>query len=121
MTTPTGDLTSLGHMLEVAGWALSITEGRTRRDLNSDLQFFLALSRAIEVIGEAANRVSDTTQSRTPEIPWRRIIGMRNHLAHKYDNINYSTLWLTVQEYVPPMIAEVRGLLPNDFVPTSLR
>ena len=121
MTIPAEDLSSLGHMLEVAGWALSIAEGHTRRDLDSDLQFFLALSRAIEVIGEAANRVSDTTQSRTPEIPWRRIIGMRNHLAHKYDNINYSILWLTVQEYVPSLIADVRQLLPNDFVPIPIR
>ena len=121
MTIPAEDLTSLGHMLEVAGWALSITEGRTRRDLDLDLQLFLALSRAIEVIGEAANRVSDDTQSRTPEIPWRRIIGMRNHLAHRYDNIDRGILWLTVQEYVSPMIADVRQLLPDDFVPAPLR
>ena len=121
MTIPTEDLTSLGHMLEVAGWTLTIAEGRTRRDLDSDLQFFLALSRAIEVIGEAANRISDDTQSRTPEIPWRRIIGMRNHLAHRYDNIDCGILWLTVQEYVPPMIADVRRVLPDDFTPAPIR
>ena len=121
MTIPAEDLSSLGHILEASGWALLVAEGRTRRDLDLDLQFFLALCRAIEVIGEAANRVSDTTQSRTPEIPWRRIIGMRNHLAHRYDNISYSILWLTVQEYVPSLIADVRSILPGDFVPTPIR
>lgn len=121
MTIPAEDLIFLGHMLEVAGWALSITEGRTRRDIDLDLQLFLAVSRAIEVIGEAANRVSDDTQSRTPEIPWRRIIGMRNHLAHRYDNIDRGILWLTVQEYVSSMIADIRRLLPDDFVPTPIR
>ncbi len=121
MTTLLEDLSPLGHMLEAAGWALSIAEGRTRIELDSDLQLFLALCRAVEVVGEAANRVSDATQSRTPEIPWRRIIGMRNPLAHQYHNINYGILWLTVQEYLPPLIADVQRLLPDSFTPIPLR
>ena len=121
MTIPTEDLISLGHILEVSGWALSVAEGRTRRDLDLDLQFFLALCRAIEVIGEAANRVSDDTQSRTPEIPWRRIIGMRNRLAHRYENINYDTLWDVATMRLITLRESVRLLLPDDFTPTPLR
>ena len=56
MTTPAEDFAPLGHMLEAPGWALSIAEGRALRDLDLDLQLFLVLSRAIEVVGEAANR-----------------------------------------------------------------
>ena len=121
MTIPTEDLISLGHMLEASGWALSVAEGRTRRDLDLDLQFFLALCRAIEVIGEAANRVSDATQSRTPEIPWRRIIGMRNHLAHRYENIDYDTLWDVATMRLITLVESVRQLLPDDFAPTPIR
>ena len=121
MTIPTEDLIPLGHILEVSGWALSVAEGRTRRDLDLDLQFFLALCRAIEVIGEAANRVSDDTQSRTPEIPWRRIIGMRNRLAHRYENINYDTLWDVATVRLITLRESVRLLLPDDFTPTPLR
>ena len=121
MTTPAEDFAPLGHMLEASGWALSIAEGRTRHDLDLDLQLFLVLSRAIEVVGEAANRVSDDTQGRTPEIPWRRIIGMRNHLAHKYDDINYDILWEVVTLHLTPMIENVRRLLPDGFTPTPIR
>ena len=121
MTIPTEDLISLGHILEASGWALSVAEGRTRRDLDLDLQFFLALCRAIEVMGEAANRVSDATKTRTPEIPWRRIIGMRNHLAHRYDNIDYDTLWDVSTTSLITLTESVRQLLPGDFVPTPIR
>ena len=121
MIIPPEDLAPFGHMLEAAEWVLSITEGRALSDLESDLEFFLALCRAIEVIGEAANRVSDATQSGTPEILWRRMIGMRNRLAHEYDNVNHGVVWGVAQEYAPDLIAEVRRLLPDDFVPVPLR
>ena len=121
MTIPPEDLKPLGHILEASGWILSLVEGRARSDLDSDLQFFLALCRAIEVIGEAANRVSDATQRETPEIAWRRIIGMRNHLAHEYDDISLPTIWQVAQERVPALIANVRRLLPDDFAPDPLR
>ena len=121
MTIPPEDLKPLGHMLEVSGWVLSLVEGRARSDLDSDLQFFLALCRAIEVIGEAANRVSDATQRETPEIAWRRIIGMRNRLAHRYDNVSHPILWRAAQEHVPDLIADIRRLLPADFAPDPLR
>lgn len=121
MTTPAEDLSPLSHMLEVSEWILSIVEGRTQSDLAVDLQLFLALSRAIEIVGEAANRVSDTTQSRTPEILWRRIIGMRNHLAHRYDNIDDDTLWRTARDSIPTLIENVRRLIPDDFVAEPLR
>ena len=121
MTIPQRDLAPLGHMLEAAEWVLSIAEGRALSDLDSDLEFFLALCRAIEVIGEAANRVSDATQSGTPEILWRRIIGMRNRLAHEYDDLNHGILWRAAQEYAPALVADVHRLLPDDFVPVPLR
>lgn len=121
MTIPPEDLEPFGHILEVSGWVLSLVEGRTMGDLDSDLQFFLALCRAIEVVGEAANRVSIATQRETPEIAWRRIIGMRNHLAHQYDNISHLILWRAAQEHVPDLIADIRRLLPEDFAPDPLR
>lgn len=121
MTIPLEDLKPLGHILEASGWVLSLVEGRAQGDLELDLQFFLALCRAIEVIGEAANRVSDATQRETPEIAWRRIIGMRNRLVHRYDNVSHPVIWRVAQEHVPDLIANVRRLLPGDFAPDPLR
>ena len=121
MNIPPEDLAPLGHILEASGWALSITEGGTRQTLDDDLQVFLALSKAIEIIGEAANRVSDYTQNEAPEIPWRRIIGMRNHLAHQYDDINSDTLWEVATIHLIALRENIRRILPDDFVPTPIR
>ena len=121
MTTFRPDLIPIGHMLEASRWAVSISEGRSRSDLAADLLLFLSLTKAVETIGEAANRVSDSTQSANPDVPWRGIIGMRNHLVHQYDNIDNDTLWLVVQEHLPSLMADLGRLLPDDFVPTPLR
>ena len=121
MTTPAEDLAHLAHMLEAAGWALSITNGHSRRILDDNLQAYLALARAVEVIGEAANRVSDSTQSQTPQIPWRSIIGMRNHLVHQYDEVNYDTLWEVATIHAASLIGILHHLLPDDFATIPLR
>jgi uncharacterized protein with HEPN domain len=65
------------------------------------------------VIGEAAGRVSKTFQDRHPEIPWKRIVGQRNVLAHEYGDILVERIWLTVRKSVPPLIASLRAVLPE--------
>lgn len=62
-----------------------------------DLMRQAAVTRQLEIIGEAARRISEASQAEIPEIPWYQIIGMRNRIAHEYDRINLSTLWDTIQ------------------------
>ena len=121
MTIPAEDLIYLGHMLEASGWALSIIEGRNEQELAHDLRLFLCLSRAIEIVGEAANHVSNSTQSRMSEVPWRQIIGMRNRLAHRYDDLNLGIIWTAAHDHIPTLMNDVRRRLPDDFAPTPLR
>ncbi len=121
MTTPEEDLIPLGHMLEASGWALTIEAGHSLRDIEQRLELFLALVKAVEIVGEAASRVSEATRSRAPDIPWRRIIGMRIHLVHRYHDINLDTLWGVVTMYLTPLMESLRLLLPNDFTPIPLR
>jgi uncharacterized protein with HEPN domain len=73
---------TLRQMLDYAQKAVTLSRGRKRSDLDQDLTFNLALTRLIEIIGEAANRVPDEFQDNHPEIPWMEIIGMRNRLIH---------------------------------------
>ena len=61
----------------------------------------LALTRLMEIVGEAANRVSQSTRQANPKIPWPRIIGMRNRLIHGYDVIDFDLLWDTVTNDLP--------------------
>lgn len=69
--------------------ALSFIAGKTYAEFENDIQCQYAVIRAIEVIGEAAGRVSDDFVAQHPEIPWRQIIGMRNRMIHGYDDIYY--------------------------------
>lgn len=61
----------------------------------------LAVRRGVEIIGEAARRVSAKFQTAHPEIPWREIIGQRNILAHEYGKIDHELLYKTVAEDIP--------------------
>ena len=121
MIIPEEDLIPLGHMLEASNWVLSVVAGRIRQELDQDLLFFLALAKSVETVGEAANRVTDSTQNAVQEIPWRRIVGMRNRLVHNYDDIDLGTLWLAAQEHTPTLIANLRRILPDGFTPVPLR
>ena len=86
--------------------------GRVRReDLEEDWIKELALTRAVEVIGEAANRVSPTTRERHPEVPWGEIIGARNVLAHDYDQVDLDKLCDIVQNYLPPLIGQLEAIV----------
>lgn len=72
----------------------------------------LALVKVIEVIGEAASRVSETFRSQHPELPWRDIIGMRHRLVHDYFEIDLDQVWGTVQEDLPRLVAVLERLVP---------
>ena len=71
----------------------------------------LSLVRLLEIIGEAASRVSKEKQAQSPEIPWRQVIGMRNRLTHAYFDINLDFVWQTVTEDLVPLIAELERML----------
>ncbi len=105
------DTLSMKHMLDHAREALAMTEGRQRGDLDTNRMLELALTRLIEIIGEAASRVSEQTRRKYPQIPWAEIIGMRHRLIQGYDAINLDILWDTVQLDLPPLIAQLERIL----------
>lgn len=89
------------HMIDAAEDAGRFVAGRARRDLDTDRMLIFALSRAIEIIGEAASKVSLETRAATPSAPWREVTSMRNRLIHAYYDIDCNILWKTVTEEVP--------------------
>ena len=105
------DPAQLYDMLVFARDAAKLGTGRSRIDLTIDLQFRLATERIIELVGEAARLVSDNGKARHPEIPWRRIIGARNILAHNYGSIDYDVLWIVLQEGIPDLIDKLEPIV----------
>lgn len=71
-----------------------------------------AIERGVEIIGEAAHRVSEIYMADHPEVPWRKIIGQRNILAHEYGQIDHELLYKTVLEDIPALIKQLNALLP---------
>ena len=105
----------LRHMRDSAAEALSFVEGKTRRDLDTDRQLVLALTKSIEIIGEAASRMSRSLVEAHPAIPWPQIRGMRNRLIHAYFEVDLDILWDTVTHNLPPLLAALEQILaPED-------
>jgi uncharacterized protein with HEPN domain len=99
------------HMLDHAKEAVNLLSGKEKEVLARERVLELALVRLIEIVGEAANRLSIEDQSRYPSIPWREIVGMRNRLVHGYDAIDLDVLWDTVQVDLPQLIKELERAL----------
>jgi len=90
------DLIRLRHMLDASREAVSFKSGMASDVLRSDRKLSLALVRCVEMVGEAASRVTDNARAELPAIPWSEIIGMRNLLIHAYFDVDLDTLWNTV-------------------------
>ena len=85
------DSVPMRHMLDYAREAVAMVRARTRAHLDDDRMLQLSLVQLIEMIGEAANRV--TPQRRHPDIPWADAIAARNRMIHGYDSIEYDVVW----------------------------
>jgi uncharacterized protein with HEPN domain len=105
------DVGRMQDMLAAAQDALSFAAGRAESDLATDRMLLLALVKAVEIVGEAASRVSAQTQDQYPELAWSGMIGMRNVLVHAYGSIDAGELWKTVQDDLPQLVTQLERIL----------
>jgi uncharacterized protein with HEPN domain len=109
--TPPEDDILLRNMLVFSRRAVNAVVEKDRSDLDSDVVLAAALERFIDVVGEAASRVSASTQKGTPDIPWPTIIGMRDGLVHGHAAVDQDKVWEVVSGDLPEMIDTLEGLL----------
>ena len=102
----------LWDMLQAAKEVESMLQGHDLAAFLNNRMLLRAIERSIEIIGEAARRVSVSYQNAHPEIPWRMIIGQRNILAHEYGQIDHALLYKTAVEDIPELITQLQALLP---------
>jgi uncharacterized protein with HEPN domain len=107
MTQP-DDQTRLSHLIEAAEKAIAFASGRSRRDLESDELLRLALTKLVEIVGEAAKQVSDETRTSHPQVPWAAAGRMRDRLVHHYFDINLDILWATIETDLPSLLEDLR-------------
>lgn len=100
-------------MIDAAESVGQFMAGRQRVDLDRDRMLLFAVVRAVEVIGEAASRVSDETRAANPAIPWSAIVGMRNRLVHGYFDIDTEIVWKTATGELADLLPRLRALIGN--------
>ena len=105
------DEAHLHDMLAAARLACQYVEGISRGSFLADTEKQDAVIRRLELIGEAAGRVSAEYREANSAIPWRTLIGMRNILIHDYGNVDTAIVWETVQSSIPDLIRQVEAAL----------
>ena len=94
----------LWDMLDAARTVEQMSSNQDFTQYSNDRRTQLAVERSLEIIGEAASKVSTSFRNAHPEIPWRQIIGQRNVLIHEYGEIKQERIWKVVRENVPQLI-----------------
>ena len=100
-------------MLDYARETLTLVHGKARPELEDDRTLNLALTRLLEVIGEAASQIPAEVRMQYPRIPWREIIGMRNRLIHGYDSIDSEIMWQILTKDIPALIPELQKMMDS--------
>ncbi|MBF0380325.1 MAG: DUF86 domain-containing protein [Magnetococcales bacterium] len=107
------DISYFDDILESAKLAISYIEETDKASFLSDVRTQDAVVRRIEIIGEAARRLSEKGRENLPELPWHAMISMRNLMIHEYDGVDYALVWETVKNDLPPLVKILEQLNNN--------
>jgi len=113
------DAASLWDMLQAAESIGEFTRGVSLAVYRENQLVRRAVERELEIAGEAARRISEGYRSAHPEVPWRRIIALRNFVTHVYDAVDDERIWRLAQNEVPQLAKLLRGLTPEPPPPDS--
>lgn len=94
---------------EAAKLALTYIANKTKEDFLKDIQCQDAVIRWLEIIGEAAGRISEETRNAIPSLPWSEIVGMRNIMIHDYDDVDIVIVWETTQKDLPNLLSTLNN------------
>lgn len=97
------DKARLLHITEAIHYIETFIEGKVKDDLYNDPMLRFAIERQLEIIGEAANHLSDELKLTNPEIEWRKVIAFRNFIVHEYFGIDLELVWDIVANKIPPL------------------
>lgn len=108
------DLASVLDALIFARRIITFTQQMTEEEFFVDIKTQDAVMRNISILGEALRRVSPEFRAIHSEIPYGKIISMRNKLVHDYDGVNLELIWDVVENYIPVLIQQLESIIPNE-------
>ena len=97
-------------VIDAMSKAQEFTSGMDFKKFSKDGKTVFAVTRAIEIIGEAVKHVTESYREKHPEIEWKKIAGMRDVLIHEYFQFNLKRVWKTIQEDIPKFKEQVKSL-----------
>jgi uncharacterized protein with HEPN domain len=105
------DRDRLRHMLRAGRQALEYAESTTQEQMlvNPPLQHLFI--RNLEIMGEAAARLSNELRDAHPEVPWNKMIGIRNRLIHAYFDTDMDIVWNTVTQSLPEVLPKLEAII----------
>lgn len=93
----------LEDMLPATEKALSFIEGMDYSSFEKNDEKIFAVTRALEIIGEATKHIPASVRGKYPDVPWRQITGLRDKLSHAYFDVHIYPLWLTITNDLPKL------------------
>lgn len=108
------DIALVHDMLAAAREAAGFVSGCSQDAFRRDLRTFRACERCLEIIGEAAAKVSKSFRSAHPHVPWAKAKGMRNVLIHEYRAVQFDIVYTTVTDNVPALAAQLEMILQDN-------
>lgn len=103
----------IGHMRDMTRRGVQAIVGKSRSDYDKDDILRLGLTHLVQVIGEAARKVSDEFRQQHPEIPWRKIVGMRHRIVHDYMRVDEDILWQVVTGDLSELLPLLEAIAPD--------
>ncbi|OGU27782.1 MAG: hypothetical protein A2057_11340 [Ignavibacteria bacterium GWA2_35_9] len=105
------DRIRIQHIVDAAEEALSFVAGVEEKDFSQNRMIILSVIKDIEIIGEAASRISEETKLKYSDIPWKDIVGMRNRLIHSYFDVDIKLVWNTTRNNLPLLLKSLKKIL----------
>ena len=114
MSAPDAELT-LRQIVEVCDKALELRNSMTWEEFRGDWRQQMLGERLVEVLGEAVKRLPDELRNRHPQLPWKKIAGTRDYIAHGYDSVDYDVIWGVLDVEASKLRESVQAILAKEF------
>jgi uncharacterized protein with HEPN domain len=107
------DIAYLWDLVQAAREILAFVEDKTFEDYSRDRMLQMATERGLQILGDAARRLSESFRAAHPDIPWSGIIGQRNVVVHDYADLDSTRIWRVLDKDLPELLPQIETLLPK--------
>lgn len=114
MTTDQKDSLRLQHIVEAAQHLSDFINGVSKEEFSANYEKQRAVINQLEVIGEAASKLTPVFRERYRDVDWPRAIGMRHKMIHDYFDIDIDIVWATALDDIPILKTDVEKILHSN-------